>query len=169
MNFFKGKMALKMGGWVGVYFALHKEEMMLLKLVHNSFFGRPYCKGSWQILLSTVCFSREISLRCAAWPGHSGFVGIQKNDLTTGPNSIGKDLPFGWNFAKYDFMKPPVSRVPVTVKQGDQQTFRSSPWKTQAFTKFQVADCEQFTKKQTAYATAPQKTYKKVGTPKRSC
>ena len=64
MNCFKGKMALKMGGWVGVYFPLHKgviKQKMLLKLVH-------FWKAILQRLLAdsafyTFFFSREISLR----------------------------------------------------------------------------------------------------------
>ena len=68
MNCFKGKMALKMAGWVGVYFPLHKgviKQKMLLKLVH-------FWKAILQRLLADSAFSFF-----AAWPGHSGFVGIK--------------------------------------------------------------------------------------------
>ena len=91
MNFFKGKMALKMGGWVGVYFPLHKgviKQKMHLKLVHKSFFGRPYCKGSWRILLSIrlFFFPRESSLRfLQRGQATSGFVGIQKTTVQQVP------------------------------------------------------------------------------------
>lgn len=87
MNCFKGKMALKMGGWVGVYFPLHKgviKQKMLLKLVH-------FWKAKMQRLLADsafytgLFFPRNFAAFFAAWAGHSGFVGIQKNDLTTGP------------------------------------------------------------------------------------
>lgn len=61
MNFFKGKMALKMGGWE--FISPSQRGNDAFEACIKLFFGRPYCKGSWQILLSTVCFSREISLR----------------------------------------------------------------------------------------------------------